>query len=83
LTKRRKICIIGIYLLRREESMSVESRTKAQAKYDKDHTTGVYLKLNNVNDADILEWLSRQHSKQGAVKELIRQEIKRENGYSK
>ena len=63
--------------------MSVESRTKAQAKYDKDHTTGVYLKLNNVNDADILEWLSRQNSKQGAVKELIRREIKRESGYTK
>jgi hypothetical protein len=63
--------------------MSVESRTKAQAKYDKEHTTGVYLKLNNVNDADILEWLSLQESKQGAIKELIRQEIKRENIYSK
>ena len=59
--------------------MSVESRTKAQAKYDKGHTTGVYLKLNNINDADILEWLSRQESKQGAIKELIRKSIKSES----
>ena len=80
---RGKACIIGIYLLRKEIFMSVESRTKAQAKYDKDHTTGVYLKLNNVNDADILEWLSLQNSKQGAIKDLIRQEIKRENGFTR
>ena len=39
----------------------VQARTKAQAKYDKGHTT----------------WLEKQGSKQGAIKKLIREEIAR------
>lgn len=58
---------------------SIESRNKAQAKYDKEHTTGLYIKLNRKNDADIIHWLWKQSSKQGAIKQLIREEIKRED----
>lgn len=53
------------------------ARTRAQAKYDKGHTTGFYMKLNNVTDQDILVWLEKQDSKQGAIKRLIRDEISR------
>lgn len=56
----------------------IESRTKKQAKYDKEHTTQVCLKLNLRTDEDILKWLWKQKSKQGAIKDLIRQEIARE-----
>ena len=57
----------------------INTHTKAQAKYDKEHTTGFYMKLNKDSDADILSWLSQQGSKQGAIKKLIRNQIAREN----
>ena len=47
---------------------SIQSRTKTQAKYDKEHTKGIYLKLNLSTDTDILRWLWKQPSKQGAIK---------------
>lgn len=53
------------------------AHSKSQAKYDKEHTTGFHMKLNNESDADILEWLSQQDSKQGAIKKLIREDIAR------
>ena len=53
------------------------ARTKAQAKYDKNHTVGFYMKLNTGTDQDILTWLEHQESKQGAIKLLIREEIQR------
>ena len=56
------------------------ARTQAQAKYDKSHTTGFYMKLNTGTDQDILEWLEKQDSKQGAIKQLIRERIAKEQG---
>lgn len=47
----------------------------AHARYDKANTTGVYLKLNNRTDADILEHLQRVENRQGYIKELIRRDI--------
>lgn len=58
---------------------SIQARTKAQAKYDKEHTKGIYIKLNLSTDADIIRWFWKQPSKQGAVKRLVREEIAREN----
>ena len=56
-------------------SKSVNPHTAAQAKYDKEHTVGFYLKLNTKTDEDILQWLQSQPSKQGAIKNLIRREL--------
>ncbi len=36
---------------------SIEARNKAQAKYDKSHTAGFYMKLNTHTDSDIIRWL--------------------------
>ena len=47
---------------------SIEARNKAQAKYDKSHTAGFYMKLNTRTDSDIIRWLWGQPSKQGAIK---------------
>lgn len=58
---------------------SIQTRTEAQAKYDKAHTKGIYIKLNLSTDADIIRWLWEQPSKQGAIKKLIREEIARRN----
>lgn len=46
--------------------------SERQARYDAKATTRIGLKLNNKTDADILEWLDRQESKQGAIKQAIR-----------
>ena len=58
---------------------SIDSRNKAQAKYDKKNTVGFYMKLNVHTDTDIIRWLWRQRSKQGAVKQLIREAIEKEH----
>ena len=54
-----------------------ESKLRANAKYDKQNTTGLYLKLNKNTDIDIIERLSAQENKQGYIKELIRENIKK------
>lgn len=58
---------------------AIDDRNKAQAKYDKKNTVGFYMKLNIHTDADIIRWLWYQPSKQGAVKQLIRDEIARKS----
>lgn len=54
-----------------------ESQLRANAKYDKNNTTGLYLKLNKNTDIDIIERLSAQENKQGYIKLLIRDDIKK------
>lgn len=51
--------------------------TIRQAKYDSAHCTGFYLKLNNKTDADVIDKLSTMGSKQGYIKQLIRDDIAR------
>lgn len=51
--------------------------TLNQAKYDASHCKGYYLKLNLVYDADIIEKLATVESMQGYIKQLIRDDIKR------
>lgn len=55
--------------------MVSKAQLKAQQKYDSNNTKQFMMKLNIKTDADILAWLDRQESKQGAIKELIRREI--------
>lgn len=50
-------------------------RARQKADYDKRRTRGIYLKLNQGTDADILDWLDGQENKQGAIKKLIRDHI--------
>lgn len=57
---------------------SIEAHTQAQAKYDRDHTTRFCFKLNNTTDSDVIHWLWKQESRQGAIKRLIWDEIARE-----
>ena len=52
----------------------------AQAKYDAANTREVKLKLNTKTDADILSELDRCGNKQGYIKWLIREDIKRREG---
>lgn len=59
------------------ERMATEAQKRAVAKYDKEHTTFVIMKLNLKTDADILKRLSEVDSKQGYIKRLIRQDMER------
>ena len=52
-----------------------EARSRAQAKYDKTHTKGIYLKLNKETDADIIDFLADKENVQGYIKQLIRDDI--------
>ena len=54
-----------------------EALKKAVAKYDASHTKQIKLKLNLETDKDILERLEKVGNKQGYIKALIREDIKR------
>ena len=50
----------------------------AQERYDSKNTKQFKMKLNTKTDADILAWLDTLDNKQGKVKQLIRDEIKKQ-----
>lgn len=52
-----------------------ESQKRATARYDKQNTIPVYLKLNRKTDADILHKLDSVENRQGYIKCLIRSDI--------
>lgn len=54
-----------------------EAQKKASAKYDKENTKQIALKLNIHTDKDIIEFLDKVENKQGLIKDLIRNAIKR------
>lgn len=52
-----------------------KAQIKAQVKYDKANTKGIYLKLNRSTDADIIEKLEQIGNVQGYIKDLIRKDL--------
>lgn len=52
-------------------------QARASEKYDQANTVQLKLKLNKKTDADILDFLERSPNKQGLIKYLIREEIKK------
>lgn len=56
--------------------MTTEAQLKAQARYDKENTKQITLKLNLKTDADILDWLAKQKNTQGYIKELVRADMR-------
>lgn len=54
------------------------AQARASAKYDAAHTVQVHLKLNTGTDADILQRLDQVGSKQGYIKGLIREDMRKE-----
>ena len=55
---------------------STDAQIKAAAKYDKNNTKLIQLKLNKKTDADILDYLDGLDNRQGFIKELIRKHMK-------
>lgn len=60
-----------------DEPMSGASKYSAQTEWNKTHTRLIQLKLNLRTDADVLERLDQVSSKQGYIKRLIREDMKR------
>ena len=56
-----------------------KAQLRAQAKYDKDNTVQVKLKLNKKTDKDIIIRLAAADNVQGYIKELIRVDIRADN----
>lgn len=54
-----------------------EARNRANAKFNRLHTQMVGIRLHNENDKDIIDFLKTKENKQGYIKELIREDIKR------
>jgi len=52
-----------------------KAQLRAQAKYDKDNTVQVKLKLNKKTDSGIIKALGDISNKQGYIKELINRDI--------
>ncbi len=59
--------------------MATEAQKKARDKYNKEHYKVVSFKLHKTNDKDIMEYLESLPNKQGYIKELIRQDMKKSN----
>lgn len=51
------------------------SQIRAGAKYDRENTKAVYIKLNKRTDADILAALDCSGNKQGLIKAAVREYI--------
>ena len=58
--------------------MTTDAQMRANAKYDKENTVRLSLKLNLNTDSDILAKLESVESKQGYIKALIREDIERD-----
>lgn len=55
--------------------MTTDAQKRAKAKYDRENTKQVMLKLNLKTDADIISYLEGVGNVQGLIKQLIRREI--------
>ena len=57
---------------------SSDAQIRASAKYNKENIKRVILHFNITTDKDILEHLSHKDNKTGYIKELIRDDIRKE-----
>lgn len=55
--------------------MATEAQRRAVNNYNKHRTMTVCLRLNKERDKDVIEALNQADSKQGYIKDLIRQDI--------
>jgi hypothetical protein len=57
-----------------------DANYKYTKKYDATNTVQIKLKLNTRTDSDIIEYLDSTGNKQGTIKHLIREAIKKSRG---
>lgn len=51
---------------------------ESQTRWERENTMWISIKLNHRTDADIIEYLNRQPSKMGCIKEALREQMKKE-----
>lgn len=56
--------------------MASEAQKRARKKYQKNNTIMICVQLNKKTDADIIEKISGEESRQGYIKRLVREDIK-------
>lgn len=56
-----------------------EKQKKYAQEWQSKNTTQIKLRLNNNTDGDIIEYLSTLDNKQGYIKELIREDMNKQN----
>lgn len=56
---------------------SSEAQRKASAKYDAANTVQFKIKLNKNNDGDMIDYLKSLDNRQGHIKNLIREDMKK------
>ena len=54
-----------------------EAQKRATAKYNREHSQYFSVKLNRAEDQDIIEFLKTLPNRQGYIKDLIRQAMKK------
>lgn len=57
----------------------MNKQSQASIKYDRDNTKRIFIKLNTNTDIDILDHLENKPNKQGYIKELIRNDMKKDH----
>lgn len=57
----------------------MNKQSQASIKYDRDNTKRIFIKLNINTDKDILDHLENKQNKQGYIKELIRNDMKKDH----
>lgn len=63
----------------RSDHMVSEAQKRAVKKYDENNTVSWFLKLNLNTDADIIEYMKKVPSRQGLIKQLIREHMRKED----
>lgn len=54
-----------------------QSHIEAVKKYEKKNVTQIKFSFNNVTDKDIIEHIKSQKNKQGYIKQLIREDMRK------
>lgn len=53
-----------------------KAQIEAVARYDKQNTVSLHIKLNKKTDADLIQELETVESKQGLIKQLLREHFR-------
>ena len=66
-------------LTKGETAMAWKGKIPYTIQYNKEKTTTVNVRLNTGTDADLIAYLQTIGNKQGLIKDLLREEMKKDN----
>ena len=79
--EQKKMVLHDFHLIRRGNLKVKDNRPKGfnQTKFNKENTTLLTIRLNKRTDADILAYMSTVQNKQGLLKDLIHEQMARDD----